>query len=76
MKDYRLDPPEAKYPTCPLCNEEAEEFYFDIWGHIVGCDCCISTQDAVEYEEEKNEVAAEAETERRADMYIESRYDD
>ena len=67
------DPPEQKYPECPICGCEAEEFYFDFNGNIVGCDVCISTQDAVEYETEKDEAAREHAEELRAEL---NRYDD
>ena len=69
------DPPEPKYPECPVCGCEAEEFYLDFNGNICGCDVCISTRDAVEYMEEKDEAAMEAETERQIDMLLENRYE-
>lgn len=27
--------------TCPVCGEEAEWFYIDDWGSVVGCDKCL-----------------------------------
>ena len=35
---------------CPICSEEAEIFYVDQAGEIVGCDHCIQTKDACEYD--------------------------
>ena len=52
MQDYRLDPPEYKYPECPICGGDAEEFYFDAFGEICGCDVCISIKNAIEYTED------------------------
>ena len=35
-------------PVCPLCGEEAERFYYDRNGELVGCDECVSARDAWE----------------------------
>lgn len=35
-------------PICPVCGNECEEIYKDRFGRHVGCDVCISTQDAWE----------------------------
>ena len=53
------DPPELKYPRCPICGAEAETFYFDFNDNICGCDICITTQNAIEYKEEQDEAAYE-----------------
>ena len=52
VEDYRLDPPEYSLPVCPWCGEECETFYFDKAGTLIGCENCITTEDAVEYVEE------------------------
>lgn len=39
-------------PKCPVCGEECSTFYIDYFGEVVGCNDCISTSDACEYEEE------------------------
>lgn len=41
---------EPEYPICPVCGEECEIIYRDKWLDIVGCDECISTVDAWDYE--------------------------
>ena len=69
-----LDPPEINYPMCPICGNECDTLYFDMNDQICGCDCCISSQNAFEYEEDRREAAMEAEAERRVDMFMESRY--
>jgi len=67
------DPPEVKYPVCPVCGCEAEEFYFDLFDKICGCDCCISTRDAVEYQAERDEDLRDLAEEERAEA---RRYED
>lgn len=42
-------------PVCPICGKECETIYMDKDGTEVGCDRCIQTQDALEYQEEKKE---------------------
>lgn len=39
---------DAEQPVCPVCGEECNELYFDIYRKIVGCDNCIETRDAWE----------------------------
>ena len=53
------DPPEQKYPTCPVCGCDAETFFFDFNGNICGCDACVSTRNAIEYKEEQDEAKYE-----------------
>ena len=43
-KDY-------KATRCPVCGEETDTLYKNIYGEIVGCDVCIRTVDA--WEEKK-----------------------
>lgn len=31
---------------CPVCGEECEELYRDLYGDIVGCDKCIRVEQA------------------------------
>lgn len=37
-----------KIPICPVCGEEADTFYKNKDGEIVGCDECIRTVSAFE----------------------------
>ena len=59
MRDYWLDPPEHANPICPVCGEECETIYKDTNG-VVGCENCISSQDAYDWAEEmeRDEEAA------------------
>ena len=41
-----------KEPRCPICGQDAESFYKDIDGEIVGCDNCIKEVDAWECADE------------------------
>ena len=41
---------ESEYPCCPVCGKECETIYWNIT--VVGCDRCITKQDAWEYQEE------------------------
>ena len=43
---------EPKYPRCPICGDECEAIYWSKFGEVVGCDECLTKQDAYEYEEE------------------------
>lgn len=36
-----VEPPEYTCPRCPVCGEEADSFYKDKWGKIVGCPECV-----------------------------------
>lgn len=39
---------EEKAPKCPICDKDAEKFYKDFWGEVVGCDNCIKEFDSWE----------------------------
>ena len=45
------EPKDYKVPRCPVCGEETDALYKNIYGEIVGCDVCIRTVDA--WEEKK-----------------------
>ena len=47
-----IDPPDKPMPECPICGEGAEEIYMDWQGNVFGCNKCIITEDAQEWEEE------------------------
>lgn len=47
MRDGPHDPP---LPRCPVCGEETDTFYRDMDHDIVGCDNCIHSVDAWDYE--------------------------
>lgn len=59
MREYWLDPPEYQYPVCPVCGNECELFFFDSDNKICGCDCCVTSTDAAEYEAERYEAEKE-----------------
>lgn len=40
------DGKDPEYPICPVCGAECETIYKDQEGAIVGCDGCVSIQDA------------------------------
>lgn len=39
---------EPKLPVCPFCDKEADEFYKNVYGEIVGCGECIKVVSAFE----------------------------
>ena len=45
------EPKDYKVPRCPVCGEETDTLYKNIYGETVGCDVCIRTVDA--WEEKK-----------------------
>ena len=46
-------PPSPDPVYCPECGEECETIYRDRYGNIFGCDKCIETQDAGDWQEEE-----------------------
>ena len=36
-----VEPPAYTCPRCPVCGEEADSYYKDKWGNIVGCQECV-----------------------------------
>lgn len=50
------DPEPERYPECPLCDEECQTIYRSCDGDILGCEHCVSSVDAWEWqaEEDKN----------------------
>lgn len=36
-----VEPPAYTCPRCPVCGEEADSYYKDKWGNIVGCPECV-----------------------------------
>ena len=36
-------------PYCPVCGEECDTVYVDMYDDIVGCDRCMNMEDAYEY---------------------------
>ena len=51
MRDYRLEPPawDDFIPICPVCGEECDTVYLDIDDEAVGCDQCVTLEDAYDY---------------------------
>lgn len=60
-------PPEPKPVYCPVCESECSEIFFGQTGDVVGCDECISKQDAGEWAAEEAEKAREIEGDRKCD---------
>lgn len=53
---YGPDPPEPKqYPVCPLCDAECQTIYHSCDGDILGCEHCVSSVDAWEWQAEMEE---------------------
>ena len=57
--DWKLQTPEEAAgctkpdsPICPMCDKETNTYYFDKYYEIIGCDECVYTKDAYEYEME------------------------
>lgn len=50
VNDYP-SPPDYTVPTCPVCGQETDTLYSDIYGEIVGCDMCIKLVDAWDWRE-------------------------
>ncbi len=42
---------EPVYPRCPVCGDECETVYRNKNYEIVGCDCCVRTDEAWEVED-------------------------
>ena len=40
--------PQGKYEynVCPICDDECDTIYKDIWGNICGCENCVKTLSA------------------------------
>ena len=51
MTDYHFEPPvpDEYIPYCPVCGEECDTVYVDLYDDIVGCDQCMNMEDAYEY---------------------------
>lgn len=41
---------------CPVCGEECDTIYADMYGNVVGCENCVMKQDAWEWDEERREA--------------------
>lgn len=48
--------PSADPVVCPVCGEECEEIFEDVYGTVVGCDRCLISKDAWEWAEERKEA--------------------
>lgn len=70
MYEDWLNPPEDPAPVlCPICEEECEEVYINRAGDVVGCDCCMCTQDAGEWAYEQQENARAIMEDRKFDEW-------
>lgn len=52
------DEPEYNPPVCPICGRECETIYYDKYMDVVGCDECIETRDAWDWQAEQDERAS------------------
>ena len=50
-----LEPPEYDMPRCPVCGAETQIIFIDKYGDVVGCEECITTRDAYEWQEEQTD---------------------
>ena len=51
-----LGMPPYEAVECPICGDECTEIYTDMYGTVFGCDKCIVSQDAWDWQEEKREA--------------------
>lgn len=54
--DSRMEPPEPPQPICPVCGAQCDIIIKNINGEVIGCDECLTVQDAWEYLEETMEA--------------------
>lgn len=54
VHDYP-SPPEQKQPICPVCGFDCNTIYTRL-GIVIGCDNCISAEDAYDWMEEQEDV--------------------
>lgn len=45
------EPREKALPVCPVCGQECETVYLDLFHAVAGCDCCMDIRDAREWKE-------------------------
>jgi hypothetical protein len=50
---------EGVMAICPVCKGDCAEYVLDINGEIAGCDRCMNTVDADEYDIEMDELKAD-----------------
>lgn len=55
------DPPDVH---CPVCGKLCDTIYKDKFGDEVGCENCIVTEDAYEWDEERRQKEKESEEDR------------
>lgn len=58
VHDYP-SPTEDPEVICPVCGCDCRTYYRTLNGEIVGCDECIETVDAIEWQQEQADVIAE-----------------
>ena len=52
MRTGLPDNQETRWPRCPICGAETDTFYRNRDREVVGCEDCLCTVDAWDYEEE------------------------
>ncbi|MBO5568386.1 MAG: hypothetical protein J6A79_05575 [Clostridia bacterium] len=45
-------PEQQRQPVCPICTQECQTIYLDWNGDVAGCENCLTSHDAWDYEEE------------------------
>ena len=55
VNDYPDPPKEMPMPRCPECGSECSVLYRDSIGLIIGCDQCIDSIDAMDYQLSKED---------------------
>lgn len=44
-------PRDTEFPRCPVCGNECDTVYRDIYGDVFACDECVTSKSAWEVEE-------------------------
>lgn len=57
LRDYEpIEPPaEEPLPICPVCGQETDTFKLNFYGEVCGCDLCVVSKDAWDWEDEHND---------------------
>lgn len=57
IRDAEMNgPPEPEPVYCPVCGEECETIFADMYGNVFACNECLVEQDAGEWAEEQREA--------------------
>ena len=62
MRETWLDPPEQEsLPMCPVCGEECETIYTDLYDEVCGCENCLTAYDSCDYFDDEDGPDPDAE---------------